>query len=359
MKFKIIINSLFILFSTIIIAFLLSQLVSKTTTESAAKIIWTVNNLKPNSVDVVIVGPSPSRYGYNSLVAWNRYGITTLNCSFGYLAGPLVKNMLIECLKRQKPKVILITVDSFLFNNMGILLKNGTYVGLNNLSFDIFPEIKWSLNKIDFLKNVIKYYNLDIKDTIHFLFPITSTHKISITGITNFKKDLYFACKYKNYFSGNNISFNLKNLKSYQKYNGAEFYTKESLEDLFVFCKNLDIPVIFIDVPHTVTFTKPYYMNNEKYEKIFSFVKENNFDFIYINNYRTIRDLKLSYYDSYDNSHLNYWGSIKYTDYVAKILVDKYHLEDKRNNPDYSFWNDAAKQYIKDIKDNFDVDISL
>lgn len=359
MKFKIIINSLILLILTIIIAFLLSQLVSKTSSESAANVLRNMYKLRPNSIDVVIVGPSTTRYAYNSLVAWNRYGITTLNCSAGFLAGPFIKNILIECLKKQKPKVILINADGFLFDNMGNFLKNRPRTGLKNLSYDIFPEIKWSTNKIDFFKNVLKYYKPSIKDTIYFLFPITSTHKISIVGILKANKKLYLASQYKVYFSKNKESFTLTNSKSYNKYSKPELYAKDSLEDLLKFCKKLDIPVVFIDAPHAVTFTKPYYTNIERYKSFFSFIQENNFNFIYTNNYPAVRDLKLSPPDSFDNSHLNYWGSIKYTNYIANILVTKYHLEDKRNNPDYSFWNDAAKQYIKDVKDMYNVDISL
>ena len=357
MKFKILINSLILLMFTIVIAFLLSQLVSKTTTESAAKIIWNVNNLKPNSIDVVIVGPSTSRYAYNSLIAWNRYGFTTLNCSFGYLPGPVVKNMLIECLKRQKPKLILICADCFLFPNKGDL-KNNTYTGINNLSYDTFPELKWSLNKLDFLKKIIKYYHLDIKGIIQFLFPITSTHKISITGIISPNKKIYLASQYSHFFKKIDVSFNMKKRKIDQ-YNTGQIYTKESLEDLFEFCKKLDVPVVFIEVPHPVTFIKPYVEIYDNFDVFFSLVKENNFDYIRTSDYYSLRDLRLSYLDTYDAFHLNYWGAEKYTNYIAKILVDKYHLEDKRNNPEYSFWNDAAKEYIKNIKDRRNIDISL
>ncbi len=358
MKFKILINSLILLVLTIIIAFLLSQLVSKTTTDSAANIVWNVYNLKPNSVDVVIVGPSTSRYAYNSFVAWDRYGITTLNCSFGYLAGPVVKNMLIECLKRQKPKVILINADCFLFLNKGDF-RNNAYTGISNLSFDVVPELKWSLNKIDFLKKIIGFYQLNTKEIIHFLFPITSSHKISIAGIINSNRKMYLASRYKHFFNKISASFNIRKTKIDKYSVEKEIYTKESLEDLFDYCKKLDIPVIFIGVPHPVSFVKPYLKIYDLYNMFFSFVKENNFDYINPNDYYTIKDLKLSYQDTYDASHLNYWGSEKYTNYIAKILVEKYHLEDKRNNPDYSFWNDAAKEYSKTIKEKFDIDVSI
>ena len=67
----------------------------------------------------------------------------------------------------------------------------------------------------------------------------------------------------------------------------------------------------------------------------------------------------MSYQDTYDGYHLNYWGSVKYTNYIAKILADKYKLKDKRKIPEYNFWNDAAKEYIDYVKEKFNIDIAL
>ena len=351
MKLKIIINSLVLLFITIIIALFLSQFI---VSESKEDIIYTVNHMKPNSIDVVIVGPSTSK-AFSPLLAWKRYGITTLNCSFGHLSGPLVKNMIIECTKKQKPKVILINIDAFLYNNKG-LLQNNRYSSINTLAYYFFPKVKWSLNKISILKNLIKYYDFNIEDTICFLFPIISTHGLSLDT----SKELFLAPKYSSFFTKNDINSNARR-QMLNAHKDKNFYTMESIEDLFDFCNKLDVPIIFFSVVQPVIFTKPYITNNtaKRYSSLDTLFKENGFDYINTNDYYTIRDLKFSYEDSYDGYHLNYWGSAKYTSYIIERLIEKCKFEDKRNNPDYSFWNNEAKQYIKYVKDNFDIDISL
>jgi hypothetical protein len=263
--------------------------------------------------------------------------------------------MIIECIKKQKPKVILINIDAFLYNNKGVL-QNNRYSSINSLAYYFFPRIKWSLNKISILKNLIKYFDFNIKDTIIFLFPILSTHDLSL----NTNKKFFLAPNYESFFTKNDIQANARR-QMLIAHKDKSFYTMECIEDLFDFCKKLDIPVVFFSVVQPVVFTKPYITQktSKRYSSLTSLFKENGFDYINVNEYYTIRDLKFSYEDSYDGYHLNYWGSEKYTNYIIKKLVEKYKFEDKRNNPDYSFWNNEAKKYIKHVKDNFDIDISL
>lgn len=357
MRLKIIINCLIFVFITLIILLYSSHFVPKTNENSAANIIENIYNMKSNSIDVLIVGPSTSRYGYNSLVAWNRYGITTLNCSFGYLSGPIVKNILIECLKRQKPKVILINIDAFLYPNKGVFIGN-PHKGFINLAYNIFPEIHWSLNKLAILNKLTKYYKFNTVEFCNFLFPILSTNKISFNYILNNKKKLYLAPKNNSFFDKKDSSFNI-GIHDIQRYYIYKIYTPESLKDLFKFCKTLDTPVLFLGVTHPIMFTKPYKTTNPLHEMFFQFLKEHNFEYIHINDHYNVKNLKFSYQDCYDEIHLNYWGSEKYTKYIAKILVDKYNLKDKRNNPEYYFWNEAAKEYINYVKEKFNIDIFL
>ncbi len=357
MKLKIIIHCLIFVSIIILLALFSSHLVPKTDKESAANIIWDINNIPSDTIDVLILGPSTSRYGYNSLVAWNRYGITTLNCSFGYLSGPIVKNMIIECLKRQSPKVILINIDAFLYQNKGFYKENSS-TGFTNLSYNVFPELKWSINKLAILMKITKYYELNAKKFFYFLFPIFSTQKISFENILNRNKKLYLVPRYKKFFNKENILIDL-NVNTLKQYFKNEIYTEEDLEDLFKFCRKLDIPVLFLGVPQPVILAEFYDIISNKHKVFFSTIKENGFKYINTISYRTLNILNLSYKDTYDGYHLNYWGSEKYTNFIAKILVNKYNLQDKRNNPKYYIWNDAAQEYIKYVKENFNIDISL
>ena len=352
MKLKIIINYIAFILLVFSIVFIISHFIHDGSNYYETQLLHTIYNMKPNTIDVLVIGPSTSESGWNPLVAWNNYGITSLNYSFSLLPAPIIKNIIVDVLKTQKPKVILINPDSFITGARKDKSRNFFF-------YYIFRFIPMSLNKLDFLKNVIKYYDLDLKTLIYSVLPITAIHEkifeedIKLNG-------LCLAYTRKHYFKQNDNSTNI-NLSILRKHKYDNIIPDEYIEDLFSFIKTLDIPVLFINVPQPLFFTKPYYTRDSvhKYKAFFQLVEEKKLDYMDVNRYSVIKDLKFLYSDSFDGDHLNYYGAKKYTDHITRLLVGKYNLQDKRNNPDYFFWNDAARQYIKDVKDNFDIDISL
>ena len=352
MKLKIIINFITFIIITIIVALLVSKLIYKNTHYYEANLLKTIYTMKPNTVDVLVVGPSTTETGWNPFVAWNEYGITSLNYSFSYLAAPIIKNLITDVLKTQKPKVILINVDSLLFDNLNNDKSQKFFF------YHIFPKIPFSLNKLSMLARLTKYYNLNFKTFIYSVFPVTAINKIALNDLeTNSLSLAYFRT---GYFT-RNTSLAFIHSKKIKQYIDSTPVSKEYIEELIDFCNNLDTPVIFMSVPAAISFTKPYITVGVKnrYSPFFSYLKKRRINFIYGNQFSTVRDLKLTIGDSFDEDHLNFWGSQKFTRYVSNILVKNFDLKDKRNNPKYSFWNDAAQEYVKDVKEKFDVDISL
>lgn len=352
MKLKILINYIIFIIVTITVVLLVSKQIYKNTYYYEANLLKTIYDMKPNSIDVLVVGPSTSETGWNPFVAWNEYGITSLNYSFSYLPAPIIKNLIIEVLKKQKPKVILINVDSLLFDNLNDNKSQKFFF------YHIFPQIPFSLNKLSMLKRLTKYYNLNLKTFIYSVFPVTAIRKIALDDKkTNSLSLGYFRA---GYFK-KNTSLSFIHSQKIKLYETEKFVPEEYIEELFDFCNSLNVPTVFISVPTAISFTKPYITLGLKnrYNPFFSSLKKRKISFIHGNQYRTVRDLKLKDGDSFDEDHLNFWGSQKFTSYVSEILVKNFNLKDKRNNPKYAFWNDAAKEYVKDVKEIFDVDISL
>ena len=353
MKLKILINYLIFCFLTILIIFSLSKIIYINKNYFEANLLKTIYyDIKPNSIDVLVIGPSTAETAWNPLVAWKECGITSLNYSFSNLPISIVKNIITDFLKRQKPKVILIDVNSLVSYNI-----NGGN-GRKYFFYYIFHKIPFSVNKIKILNTLTKYYNLNLEDFICSIFPLIATHDNAF--LDNIKQDgLCLAYMRKQYFNRNNIYSNISytTMSKFQEDN----VPMEYLEDLFNFCKKLDIPVVFIGVPTPLFFTKPYNTipMRHRYDSFFSLIKERNFDYINANQYYAIRDLKLSYRDGSDSDHLNFWGSKKFTKYISKIIAERYNLEDKKNNPDYSFWNETTDKYIKDVKEKCGVKISI
>lgn len=352
MKLKIIINYIIFIIITVIIALLVSQTIYKNIHYYESGLLKTIYEMEPNTIDVLVVGPSTSETGWNSFVAWNDYGITSLNYSFSYLPAPIIKNLIIEVLKTQKPKVILINVDSLLFDNLSNDKSQKFFF------YHIFPKIPYSLNKLSMLKRLTKYYGLNPKTFIYSVFPITAIRTIALSDIETDSLNLgYFRAGY--FKKNNSLSFiHSQKIKTYETEKPAP---QEYVEELIKFSNEINTPIIFISVPAAISFSKPYITLGVKsrYNPFFSSLKKRKINFIHGNQYHTVRDLKLTSADSFDEDHLNFWGSQKFTSYVSDILVKNFNLKDKRNNPKYSLWNDATKEYVKDVKEAFDVDISL
>ncbi len=352
MKFKIIVNYVTFIILLIIVATFVSKLIYRNTSYYEAGLLKTIYNIEPNTVDVLVVGPSTSETGWNSFVAWNEYGITSLNYSFSYLPAPIIKNLIIDVLKKQKPKVILINVDSLLFDNLSNDKSQKFFF------YHIFPKIPFSLNKLSMLQRLTKYYSLNPKTFIYSVFPVTAIDKIALNDTENNSLSLgYFRAAYFK----RNSSLSFIHSQKIRLYETEKPVPQEYIEELIDFCNSLDTPTMFMSVPAAIMFTKPFGTIGVKnrYNPFFSHLNKRRINFIHSNQYRTVRDLKLKNGDSFDEDHLNFWGSQKFTRYVSDILVKNFKLKDKRNNPKYAFWNDAAKEYVKDVKKVFGVDISL
>lgn len=57
--------------------------------------------------------------------------------------------------------------------------------------------------------------------------------------------------------------------------------------------------------------------------------------------------------DYCDEEHVNPAGAIKLTDYLGQYIQDNYDIEDRRDDPDYSSWNEDYRTYAEYKKGNF------
>lgn len=356
MKFKIIINSIFFVFLIIFTLMLLSYIVTYSLSKEEQLLVQSLYNHDKNSFDVIFIGPSTSLTAWNSLVAWKRYGITSLNYSFPSLQRPAVKQLIENILKEQKPKIIIIEADMLLFPLDPIRYK----FFLNNT----FPYIPFSFNKIIIGFSSCRAFNLSFKRMLEIFFPIILYHdfydKINIKDLINRRKinDLFVTIFPKLYTHKDGKWF-------LEPENKVSFSTDiKDLEEseLLDFFKTIkDVKIVFCNIPNTEYFSdiSDYRTKSELLIKTINLIESMNIDFINLNNESVIKEMNLSVTDFCDEDHMNYLGAIKYTNYLAKILVEKYNLKDKRNDPKYFFWDSLADEYVKDIKERFNIDNSF
>lgn len=50
-----------------------------------------------------------------------------------------------------------------------------------------------------------------------------------------------------------------------------------------------------------------------------------------------------------NNAHSNYRGAMKVTSFICEYLIENFGLTDKRGNPKYADWDEAAANYYHKI----------
>ena len=106
-------------------------------------------------------------------------------------------------------------------------------------------------------------------------------------------------------------------------------------------CREKGIDVVLVEMPTQHSWN--YYRHNT----VQAFADENKLRFIDFNlMFEELQlDIKLDYRDGGD--HLNYYGATKTTAYLSDFLNETYSdiLTDKRNDENYSFWEESNKEF--------------
>ena len=367
MRLKFCLNYIFFIFTTIVVAALLSRTVILTEPVPENVGIRAFYEEEQNNIDAVFVGPSSIFTTILPPVAYHKYGITTA----AYAIPNLLTEQYIHCirdiLKYQKPKVIFICVD-----NMFIQCTKPDSLPFT-LNFIYY--IKLSLNKIKIVQQFKKIHNLSYIELLEYYSPIIRFHnkwkKIRINSFNdncNSHKGalIYFMSFYDQKFDFEKYKKEQKKIidkNDYKIYRDrvklSQF--KESLHDLFTSLSYFyDVKFVLIETPFALPFPVEQIDIHKSisYDTVFDIAQKYELDYIDMNSKEVLQDLKIDENNDFLNfNHLNFWGAMKTTDYLANLLVTKYGLKDKRNDVNYDSWNKEYEFYKNEIKKRYNIDI--
>lgn len=212
-----------------------------------------------NSLDMVMIGPSEVYTGYAPALAWEEYGLKSCNLSIGAVPCNMYKSIVTEIVKRQKPKLLVISAAAFSQGNW-------------NLTDEVYLR-KWidnmpmSQNKLDTVKTIPKNINKDdekVKDNISdtLYFPLEKYHgnwKDPEAVYTSFVTRAYMRLSgggyLKGFYSKTGITGGRDNLANIgQPTKEAYMLTDECrayLKELLSYCNKLGIEhVLLLQPPH-------------------------------------------------------------------------------------------------------------
>lgn len=292
---------------------------------------------KKDSLDMVYIGGSASFVYWAPLDAYKNYGIASYDYGANTIQPELYKYMVKEMLKTQDPNLIVIDARAFQYRDVD---QPPTAVAYRN----VLTGMKLGKNKVDFIrKNVNRFLGEDEASyysdlDLYHTNKTNSTVKNALRRVTdrykNKNKGFYFVAKAE---PMEKQDFETEEIQP------VSDDTTEILNDLIAYLKTVNKNVLFVVSPYIET--KEHKANFNYVENI---IEDAGFDFLDSNEYA--KEMNLNYsVDFYNENHVNYYGADKYTNFLAKFIKSKYEIPDRRNDNNYSDWNNIMSDWENNV----------
>lgn len=293
-------------------------------------------NEPKNSLDVVFMGNSDVYRGISPIKMWDEYGIASYNFVSSGQRMWTAYYLMEECLKYQKPELIVLNMDSA-FNeskssesNYRKALDNMKF-GPNKIKAVVDPAFKNSKNDIaSYVFPALRFHSRWSELTDEDFTKAFENKRYAHKGMDLVTTIEPFDDVSKNYM--NKEHENEKIGKKCSKY----------LEKMVKLCKDNNIKLLLIEIPSAESWS--YDLSKKTQE----FADKHNLEFIDMNlNYKEFGfDWKTDTADAGD--HLNVYGAEKVSEYLGKIIQEKYDIPNRKDDPKYSNWYKDSEQYHND-----------
>ena len=286
-----------------------------------------------NTVDVVMMGSSHVHYAIDTGTLWKEHGIAAYDYSAAEQPLWMTYHYLKEICKYQKPKVVVLDVYSPALQKDDYQYK---WMLPNVLG------MRFSLNKMQMLRVSCE------KEHYFEYFPSFAVYHGRLHGLT--KED--FVYPFKKYTD----SANFKGFKPMTKIapqptpqitqTGVGELTEKSelyLQKIIDYAKKNGIELYFIVTPYVITDEQELVFNRLK-----EIAQENGIGFTNTNHDYDAIGLDFEK-DFMDESHLNYYGAEKFTEYLGKDIASRFDLPDHRGEKRYKSWDANCREIEKAI----------
>lgn len=263
----------------------------------------------PGQIDVLCVGNSLGIVGVDPMELYKNYGITSYNIGCEMQMPVETYFAIRTALKKQDIKVIL-----------------------------------WEANNISKHSKNYDAYISRLAEEIRYRLPFTRYHYVWKNKLNGFEPRTYFKGFTVNeavepYTDDNFYDYSDTRTDVFAK---EQYYYFDKIKKL---CDERGIRLVLYGVP------SPWCYNIRMHNGIAKLAEENGVDFLDGNDEPD--KVKIDWNrDTFDEGdHLNLYGSIKTTNYLAEYLVNECDLVDHRGDPAYQSWSDLLPAYEQEIRD--------
>ena len=273
-----------------------------------------------NSVDVVCVGNSDIRSGFVPTELWEKYGYTSVVSSFTRQSISDSQRALKEICKSQKPKLVILEIDS-LYDGRG----PEDIINPHDTTPDNFFD---SLKPDDFDNKISRDY--------------------SVFTFHNILQDRQRRSRRKQYAHGYLFCEDIRKIE-YRDYMTKTdeidipiYSNSQQLRTFVKYCKKNDLPVLLLEVPSlsSWSYARHNAVQNLSDELGVEFLDLNLlYDEVGIDMRNCFRD---------DGNHLNYFGASAVTDYIGDYIGKNYGIESRRGDAELAeYWDNEVVQFKK------------
>ena len=276
-----------------------------------------------DTIDVMMMGSSHIHCNVNTALLWEKYGIAAYDYSGAEQPLWMTYFYLKELYKYQKPEVIVLDLYA-----PARLKEDYQYQWIAENIYGM----RFSINKLEMLAVSVeperlfnyfpsfavyhgRYDNLEEKDFENFFWD--GEEKEAFKGYT----------PYWGVWSQEIPDITVQ---------GADGLTEKSekyLRKIIAYTKKMGSRLMLVVAPYVITEE-----DKRTYNQIAEIAVQEGISFLDFNEY--YEEIGLDFEaDFNDASHLNYWGSCKYTDYLGNLLDSDNRVPDRRGQEGYESWD--------------------
>lgn len=297
-----------------------------------------------NSLDIVFVGASCVYRYWNCMQAWKRYGITSYNYSVGSMSSATTVFVIKEIEQTQTPQLIVFDVRKLLSR---------------------FPETPggvWgTLDSQDYNFNrlsAVKYYcdlnNIGMNDAWADFIDIMTYHSNHEALSSELSWQLWDnrtdeSLDKDGFYKGFSImaEHDFVDEPSNTAENESVMLDEKQeiiLVDILEYCKENNVPLLLVSSPFVVSQDDVMELN-----RIAEVAETYGVPFLNMN--RCYEEMGLNFSsDFYDDNHVNFFGAEKYTDYLAKYILDHYDISGQRSDSVTASWDSVYGCYAQEAE---------
>ena len=290
---------------------------------------------KKDTIDVVIMGASEITLGYSAPEIYRNYGFTSAPYAFTINPVPLWKYEMRDIERTQHPKLLIVEINGAIYLEDKYIHRKGSFTRLAE-------NMPLSMNKINMIRELSD-------NPIESFFPICKYHDSWSEFPQEDVKDILMLKK-KGFAPLRGAQTNLyrEKISEYPYYPSEDEMmdlnpdAEAALREFIQECKNSSIEnVLFICYPHIMA-KEEYYERQMRCNRAGEIIREEGMDYVDFD--RMLDEIGLKAVpDFFDDHHMNAPGQRKFSNYLAKYVMDKYNIEPRElSEKDKAEWEESV-----------------